>query len=178
MSLALRALAVVADKGIDFQYTIAGGGPEFETLKALAFQLGISESVEFHPGFTGKDYLAKLHSTDVYFLPSYRETMGMTLVEAILAGCYPVVADVSAQGEIVRRVGGTAVKADSIDEMVTRLSDSIIWCHGNRGSLPCLANQAAAKAAREFSSDHYDDVICQAYDKAIAAFNKATKSKA
>lgn len=173
LSLAFRALAQVKQKGIEFHYTIGGGGPEIPMMRALATQLGLDSMIEFHPGFSGDDYINVLHATDVYFLPSFRETMGMTLVEAIFAGCYPVVADTSAQGEIVTLASGIAVSVESMDGLIQGLADAIIWCANHRSELPGLAAQAAERVADYFSSERYDETIKDAYELAVKQKSKS-----
>jgi glycosyltransferase involved in cell wall biosynthesis len=168
VSLALRALALVAAEGVDFHYTIAGGGPEIPSLKTLARDLGLEGKVEFHIGYSGDDYLRALHATDVYFLPSFRESTPVTLLEAYLAGCYPVVADTSAQGEIVRLAGGHAVPVEHMDSLIKGLADAILWCARHRAELPALAAASAARVAEHFSSERYDAVLDQAYAAAMS----------
>jgi glycosyltransferase involved in cell wall biosynthesis len=167
LSLALRALAQVAAKNIDFHYTIAGGGPEIESLKKIAKDLGLDKKVEFNLGYSGDDYIRELQRSDVYFLPSFRESTPVTLLEACLAGCYPVVADTSAQGEIVRLAGGKAVAADTQDRMIKGLAEAVIWCDNNRNQLLHDATNASARIAEYFSSERYDRVIDQAYQTAL-----------
>ena len=167
VSLALRALADVAKQGIDFHYIVAGGGPEIQTLRKLSNELGIADLVDFHPGYTGDNYLQALQNTDVYLLPSFRETMGMTLVEAILAGCYPVVADTSAQGEIVRLAGGTAVPVTDMESLIQGLADAVIHCDQNRDQLPTIVENARQKLLQHFDSTRYDEVIAKAYETAL-----------
>jgi glycosyltransferase involved in cell wall biosynthesis len=167
LSLALRALALAKKRGVKFHYTIGGGGPEIQSLKKLAKTLEIEHMVEFHPGYQGSDYVKILHSTDVYFLPSFRETMGMTLVESIFAGCYPVVADTSAQGEIVRIAGGHAVPVESMDALIQGLAEAIIWCKENYDVLPELATAAAMRIKDQLSSSRYDTSFEKAYQIAV-----------
>jgi glycosyltransferase involved in cell wall biosynthesis len=163
LNLALRALALVAREGVDFHYTVAGGGPEIGALQALSKELGLNEKVDFNLGFAGDEYIHALQSSDVYFLPSFRESTPVTLLEAYLAGCYPVVADTSAQGEIVRLAGGKAVAATTQEQMVRGLADAVIWCERNRQALPVEAAKAATLVAEHFSSERYDKVLEDAY---------------
>ena len=169
VSLALRALAMAKDAGVDFKYTIAGGGPEINALRTLASQLGIADQVEFHPGYSGEDFVKALQSTDVYFLPSFRESTPVTLLEACLAGCYPVVADTSAQGEIVRRCGGHAVPVTDMPSLIRGLADALIWCDGHREELASLATGITNRVADHFASDRYDATVEQAYRTALDA---------
>jgi glycosyltransferase involved in cell wall biosynthesis len=169
LNLAIRALAKVAEEGTDFRYTIAGGGPEIPAMRKLTKELGLDGKIDFHPGYSGKDYIRALQETDVYFLPSFRESTPVTLLEAYLAGCYPVVADTSAQGEIVRLAGGKAVAADTQDGMISGLAAAIIWCARNRDQLVTEAAKATGRIAEHFSSEHYDQVLEQAYRTALGA---------
>jgi glycosyltransferase involved in cell wall biosynthesis len=167
VSLALKSLAQVAAAGIDFRYTVAGGGPEIPALMKLADELGLGERVEFHPGFSGDAYVAALQATDVYFLPSFRESTPVTLLESYLAGCYPVVADTSAQGEIVRLAGGTAVPVSGVKELIRGLADAVIECSRNRSELPAKVEQSRQRLIAHFDSERYDQAIADAYHHAI-----------
>jgi len=167
LSLALRALARAAAQGLDFHYTVAGGGPEIPSLKVLCHQLGLDDRVEFHPGYRGGDYLLALHGSDVYFLPSFRESTPVTLLEACLAGCYPVVADTSAQGEIVRLVGGTAVPVRDVDSLVAGLADALLQCQADPTSLIGVASRAADAVQQHFSGESYECTVEDAYTLAI-----------
>jgi glycosyltransferase involved in cell wall biosynthesis len=166
VSLALKALAKVASEGIDFHYTVAGGGPEIPALVKLAANLDLTDRVEFHPGFSGQDYLDALQGSDVYLLPSFRESTPVTLLEAYLAGCYPVVADTSAQGEIVRMAGGSAVPVTSMAQLIDGLAEAIIDCAHRRSELPNLMAESRAKLISHFDSARYDQAIADAYGTA------------
>ena len=163
VSIALRALAIARRRGLDYRYTIAGGGPEIPSLKKLADELGIKEFIDFHPGYKGQDYIKALQNHHIYFLPSFRESTPVTLLEAYLAGCYPVVADTSAQGEIVRLAGGTAVPLTDIDGLVEGLAAALLECDANRERL-LIENKKSLKILSDyFHSDRYDREIAAAY---------------
>jgi glycosyltransferase involved in cell wall biosynthesis len=163
ISLAMKALAIVKSRGVKFHYTVAGGGPDIPSLLVLRCELGLENEVEFRDGYQGDEYVEALHRSDVYFLPSFRESTPVTLLEACLAGCYPVVADTSAQGEIVRMTGGHAVPLSSIPQLIEGLADAIIWCDANRTEMRELAKDSAGKIANYFSSERYDAAIADAY---------------
>lgn len=162
-TLALQALGLLGRKGVDFSFTIAGGGPDIPHLKLLARSLGIEKQVKFHQGFSGDDYRRILKETDVYFLPSFRESTPVTLLEACLAGAYPVVADTSAQGEIVKLVGGSAIPAKSPGQLVSDMAEELEWCDKNRDKISSKGREAAKHVAREFSASLYDQAIDQVY---------------
>ena len=88
-------------------------------------------------------------------------------MEAYLAGCYPVVANTSAQGEIVRLAGGSAVPVTTMEELIAGLADAVLWCHAHREELGTIAEHSVQTVAEYFASSRYDRVIEDAYNTAI-----------
>ena len=167
ISIALRALALCACEGMNFRYIVAGDGPEIPSLRQLAISLKISDRVVFCSGFSGDDYCKALWDSDVYFLPSLRETMGMTLVEAILAGCYPLVANTSAQGEIVKMAGGIAVDLTSVESTIKDLAKSLLWCDLHRDELFTLGEPIRQNVSNYIDSERVQREFDRIYDLAI-----------
>jgi glycosyltransferase involved in cell wall biosynthesis len=166
VALALEAVAELKKRRVDVKYTFGGYGPELHSLRNLAQKLRIDDRVEFHQGFQKEDYIRCLKDSDVYFLPSFRETTPITLLEAALARCYPVVVDNSGAGEIVRRIGGKAVPAHNRTQVVTQLADTLQWCDSHRAYCAEVANGISAKAADEFSRTRYVERINEIYKQA------------
>jgi len=168
IALAIRALAKVRKSGLDFHYTIAGHGPEISSLRELVRSLGLSQQVSLVPPFTGGAYVAELHASDVYLMPSFRETTPVTLLEAMLAGCYPVVADISAPGEIVREMGGEAVSCESVEDLVCNLANTLSGIIRNRKDTSAEALLIAQRVARKYQIETYANVVDEAYKLAPA----------
>lgn len=167
VSLALKAIARVKRAGVRVLYTVAGGGPEIPTLRKLASELNITDMVIFHPGYQGGDYIAKLKESDIYFLPSFRETTPVTLMEAALAGCVPIVADASAAGEMVRNISGVAIQINSPEDLVTGLADAVIRFHEDRLELSIKSQNISRAVADLYSEDRYKQAIEDAYQLAM-----------
>ena len=142
---------------------------EIEAIRALANELGLSDRIDFHSGFSGEEYVRELQRTDIYFLPSFRESTPVTLLEAYLAGCYPVVADTSAQGEIVRFAGGIAVPTHDMQQLIDGLANAIIGCHEKRHELYALSSQCLDKLLEYFDSGRYDEAVTEAYRMALGS---------
>jgi glycosyltransferase involved in cell wall biosynthesis len=169
VSLALRAIEKLKRNGITVHYTVAGGGPEIRTLVKLASQLGICDQVLFHPGYRGSDYVEKLKECDIYFLPSFRETTPVTLLEAALAGCLPVVADTSAAGEMARLIGGVSIPAETPEGLVNGLAGALEDLHKNREKLCHLSVAVSEAAAENYSEARYRETVRQAYHIATSS---------
>lgn len=95
--VALPAMALLQERGIDFHYTVLGEGPWRAKLEALAGQLGLSDRVSF-PGWTPQDEVQRaMRDADIFVLPSITgsdgrtEGQGLALQEAQATGL-PVVA--------------------------------------------------------------------------------------
>ncbi|HKV72178.1 MAG TPA: glycosyltransferase [Gemmatimonadales bacterium] len=84
----LRATAELKQRSGPFRVKILGEGPELPSLRALAGQLGIAGDVDWSP-FVSQDRMpAEYGAATITVLPSRgrAEGLGLTLVEALLAG--------------------------------------------------------------------------------------------
>lgn len=170
IALAIMALAKLRDRGIDFSYTVAGHGPEIGKLQRLVRQLGLSDRVHITQPFSGSAYISQLHAADVYLMPSFRETTPVTLLEAMLAGCYPVVADASAPGEIVREMGGLAVACSSVQALIDNMAQALAEISQKRSETALEASAIAARVAGKYSLASYVAAIDRTYK--LAAVEK------
>lgn len=170
LRFALKALAIAKARGLGFHYTVAGGGPEISDAKMLAAELGLAGDVTFHSGFSGVEYFEALRDSDVYFLPSLRETTPVTMMEAMLAGCQPVVADIGGAGEMARNAGDAGVAATDPGSLVEGLADEL--CQFQAMPDPEREAKRLARArgmARVYSADAYLAAMRGAYDHAMEA---------
>jgi len=88
----LEALAELKKQGYAFEYHIVGTGRIEAELKNLAAELNLDDRVIWH-GFQ-KDVRSFLRKADVFLLPSYREGLPNTLLEAMAEGLVCVARDV------------------------------------------------------------------------------------
>lgn len=83
---ALRALAKVRTRFPAARMTVAGSGPERESLQRLAHELGIAEVVRF-TGRLDRDEIAALYrDADLLLNPSTADNMPNSLLEAMASG--------------------------------------------------------------------------------------------
>jgi glycosyltransferase involved in cell wall biosynthesis len=167
VAIALHALALAKKRGLKFVYTLGGGGPEAMHLKRLADKLGLEREVIFHPGFRGQDYLDELKQTHVYLLPSLRENAGITLLEAMLAGCVPVVVDAGGPGEIVDNQCGLKCPLGSPESMAIWICQKLLHLAEAREEIEVMGAAGSRHVAANFSSDQWVEKMVQIYKKAI-----------
>jgi glycosyltransferase involved in cell wall biosynthesis len=153
--IALGALAEARRRGVDFEYRIAGSGSHVGAIKALAGRLGIGDRVRISEALSGEEYRRTLWESDVYFLPSLRDSAGITLMEAMLAGCVPLVADCGGPGMIVDGDSGFKVGVGAEKNMVAGFADRLAEF---ASGAPCLLKKgesARVRIEQGFSENNY-----------------------
>ncbi|MDF1487358.1 glycosyltransferase [Tessaracoccus caeni] len=101
-AVVLKALARLIElRGDRYLYHLIGQG-DSGTLKALAEELGIADSVRFHGRLSRDDVLRTLDDVDVYVQPSLTEGLPRAAIEAMSRGCVVVGSRVGGIPEITQ----------------------------------------------------------------------------
>ena len=110
----LRAWALAGAQVADRQLVFVGGGAAqyVARLQSLAAELGIGPDVLFVGKVPNPEIPVFYHAADVLVYPSFNETFGLPILEAMACGCPVVTSDVSAMPEIA---GGAAQLCDPHD---------------------------------------------------------------
>jgi alpha-maltose-1-phosphate synthase len=87
---------------------IIGDGPEREPLRALCERLAVSHGVKLDGWVAHKELPARLMQSDVFGFPSVREFGGAVVLEAMVLGLVPIIADYAGPAEHV--VDGTGFR--------------------------------------------------------------------
>jgi glycosyltransferase involved in cell wall biosynthesis len=114
LDLAMRALGGLKDS--NWEWRIAGDGPQMDVLKSLAKELGIEERVIFL-GWQSREQLMKCYQgANVFLFPSRHEGMPNALLEAMASGL-PVIASCIAGNEelVVDGKTGYLVRSEDIE---------------------------------------------------------------
>jgi glycosyltransferase involved in cell wall biosynthesis len=163
VALALLALARVKKNGVDFRYRLAAAGPEISHLKNLAARLGLNREVIFDDHLQGENYRRELGATHVFLLPSFRESTGLTMMEAMLAGCVPVVADCGGPGFIVTEACGYKIPVVHREQMIGQLAEAITAIDRNRKIISEKGQAAMKRIATDFSEENYRRIVNAVY---------------
>jgi len=169
VAIALQGLALARKAGAKFSYRVTGRGPELTHLQQLAKQLGIDQHVQLGQGFSREDYVKELHTTDLYLLPSLREGGGTTMMEAMLAGCVPIVADAGGPGTAVTDECGFRIKVESPAQMAHDIAAAVIRVSQDRPLLARMSSAAPQRIAQQYAHDHFIEAIRAIYRQAQAA---------
>jgi glycosyltransferase involved in cell wall biosynthesis len=96
----LRGFAELAKTEPNVRLLLVGKGPDEDSLRALASDLGIADRVEFWG--VRRDISNILQASDVFSLTSVSEAASITLLEAMANGSPVAITDVGGNGEHVR----------------------------------------------------------------------------
>jgi glycosyltransferase involved in cell wall biosynthesis len=108
----MRAFAAAKPDLADRQLVVLGPPRDKEyvaELRTLADQLGITEDVVWIGGVPLEDTVHFYRCADVFAYPSFNETFGLPILEAMASACSVVTSDVSSMPETA---GGAALLAD------------------------------------------------------------------
>lgn len=144
---------------------ITGGGPELESLRGLARELGIAERVSFLGFASGPELRDRYAALDVLAVPSrdtqsWLEQFCRVAVEAMAAGVPVVASDTGAIPDVVGGVG-VLVKPDDPRALATAIGDSLepsTWAVMRRRGLERAPDFAWAKVA-DRHLELYRDVL-------------------
>lgn len=104
VDLLLEAAALLSRRGVQYELEILGEGPAQPELRSLADQLGIVDRVTWAPFVAQTQMPRKYGASTVTVLPTRgsAEGLGLTLVEALLAGSAVVATPAGGIPEVVR----------------------------------------------------------------------------
>lgn len=169
ISLSLKAVAKALAQGADLVFKIAGQGPEREHLIELARSLGIADRVHFLPLLSGEEYRAVLQEADLFLFPSFRENIGITMVDAMLHHTAPIVLDTSAPGEIVTGDCGWKIPVTRPETIIENLTAAILQAHADRDLLDRKRRAARERILASYSQNQYLAHLQRAYEQASEA---------
>ena len=146
-SFLARVIRETLETGLEVTWTIAGDGSELPSLREIFANNG--DQVQFLGALDYAEVPALLTEQDVYFLCSDFEGLPLSLLEAMGAGCVPVVSDLpSGISEVVNEDNGIRVPISEVGGYVAALAD---LC-GNRQRLAAMATAAAQTVLENYST--------------------------
>ncbi len=155
VDIVIRALKILAERGIPYRYVIGGDGPERKSLEALVDDFKLRDKVLFQGAVAGEGKWRLLRQGDVYVMPSrfdstipWKEGFGIAFIEAAAFGV-PAVA--SRSGGIPDAVldGETGILVP--EESSEELADALTFLHKNPEVRIRMGRAARERARRQFS---------------------------
>jgi len=159
----LRAVALTRARHKDLQLWIVGGGPLDLSLRKLANELGLNDSVTF---FGEQTYVSPfMRAADLFVSASITEGLPVSLLEAMSVGLPAVVTDVGGMSEIARLSGAvTLVPSSDPEGMAAALSSAI----ARRQELPKMGRLACYCYEQYFRPERMLDDYMNLYNRCVS----------
>lgn len=167
VALALGAIALLRDRGIDLRLDIAGDGGLRPFLEAKAKRLGLDGVVAFLGAIQRDDLLRRYPDADLFVFPSLHDAGGSVVLEALSRGLPVVCLDLGGPKYYVDSSCGVVVATGALTEAEVEraLADAIGGLVCDPGRLHALRDGAVARA-RRFTWGHQ---VASAYAQIGAA---------
>ncbi len=148
----LRAIKILHDQGIECEYVIGGVGPMEKPLLYLAHELGIEKNFKIL-GWT-EDKKTFFDAIDIFILPSWGETFGIVLLEAMLYNTPIITSNSWGPEEIIDEgIDGLKVSKDDPEKMPQLLAEAIMRLVHDQEFAKKLAQNAHKKFLDQYSAE-------------------------
>jgi glycosyltransferase involved in cell wall biosynthesis len=122
-SILIKAFASNFSKNKNVKLVIGGDGDLKTELRLLVTELKIEDQVLFVGLLKRNEVLELMNNCDVFVLPSFFETFGVVLIEAMVCG-KPVIATKSGGPEsIVNDINGVVIETGNIEQLANVMND-------------------------------------------------------
>lgn len=164
----LRAVGRLKRDGVPFRLVLGGDGSERQALEQLSEQLGLAGHVDF-PGWV-TDREGFFSRIDVFCLPSFSETFGLVVTEAMARGCPTIVSDVE---------GPLSIVDDGVTGLVAERGEPDAWAKALRRLIedPRLAARLASAAKdavqHRFCAKVVGDLLETTLGSVVAGYRKS-----
>ena len=168
VAIVLHALVKLRNYGIPFHFVYGGQGPEYSSLCGLARSLGFEEAtVSLGTIFSFEQYRKQLQESHIYLLPSLRESAGLTLAEAMLSGCVPVVASCGGPAMLVNENCGFALPPTNPEELAQGIANVLTQLWRSPELLQRLSHASVERVKTYAAEEAYLAGINAAYNSAL-----------
>lgn len=143
------ALKNLKDRGIDFEYTIIGDGPEEEKLKYLVYELGLINNIILTGKISQKEILIYFKKSHFYLQYSLQEGFCNAVLEAQSMGVLPIVSNAEGLSEnVLNNITGWVIQKNSPKLLADKIVEVINLPDGNKEK---IRKQAIERIKKEFN---------------------------
>lgn len=168
IAIALHSLFLAKSAGVRVEYQVTSLGPEFHHLLKLVRKLGLEDQVKLGQRFDSADYPAALGSFDLCLLPSLRDGAGLSIMEAMLAGCVPIVADWCGPAEFVTPECGFKITVGTPKKMAQEIARILCELHKNRPRVLQKGMLARERIVSSYNERQFLECMNDVYRRAVA----------
>lgn len=109
LHLAIRAFAHILEKNPNVTFTVVGEGPDENWFKEIAKQLGVLDKIEWLQRVPQKNLFAMYKEFDILLFPSFHDSSGNVVIEALAYGLPVVCLDLGGPKELIDATCGIII---------------------------------------------------------------------
>jgi len=148
--LLLKACYGLKQRGACFKVLLAGDGPLREEIANGVIQMGLADIVTMKGYVPHSEMHDLFQESAVLVLPSAREGVSVSLLEAMSSGCVCIVSDIADNKELIQdKYNGITFRADDQED----LTDELYWAMSHPVEMESMAKNARRLVEREYSLD-------------------------
>jgi glycosyltransferase involved in cell wall biosynthesis len=155
VAIALQAIFLAKKAGVRVDYQVTSQGPELSHLQRLSKRLQLTDQVILGERFAAADFAAALATFDIVLLPSLRDGAGLSIMEAMLAGCVPIVADWCGPAEFVTPECGYKVAVSDPINMATEIARILCLLDNDRSLVRAKGDLASTRIRSSYSETQF-----------------------
>jgi glycosyltransferase involved in cell wall biosynthesis len=168
VAIALQAILLSKKAGVRVEYRVTSQGPELAHLQRLSETLGLSDQVILGRRFDADDYASALATFDIVLLPSLRDGAGLSIMEAMLAGCVPIVADWCGPAEFVTSECGFKVAVTDPKKMAIEIARILCLLDKDRALLRLKGDAASTRIRSSYNEAQFLESMNKFFISAIS----------
>jgi glycosyltransferase involved in cell wall biosynthesis len=168
IAIALQAIFFAKKAGVRVEYHVTSRGPELDHLQRLAKRLQLTDQVILGERFDVADFAAALATFDIVLLPSLRDGAGLSIMEAMLAGCVPIVADWCGPAEFVTPDCGYKIAVTNPLNMATEIARILCILDIDRSLLRVKGDAASTRIRSSYSEVQFLESMNKFFVSAIS----------
>jgi glycosyltransferase involved in cell wall biosynthesis len=152
MTLGIKSFARLIRSGISAELTFVGQGPETSRMKTLAAHLGISKKIRWISWVERKNLKDLYKAHDLFLFPSFHDSGGMVVLEAMSHGLPVVCLDLGGPGVMVDETCGIKIPVSGKNsrEVVQSLCSAMVAINRDKLLFSDLS-LGAGERARSFA---------------------------
>ncbi|GHF06521.1 hypothetical protein GCM10016455_29620 [Aliiroseovarius zhejiangensis] len=164
---AIRAMALLP-KDKDITLTSIGDGEDLEACKAEAAKLGVADRIRFE-GFQPRERVEEYYrNSDVLLFPSFRESMGGVIFEAMNWGLPVITVARGGPDWIVSDDFGIKVPVDTPEQLAHDLAGAIMTLVDDPATRKQMGKKAREYLAQEATWPAKADILVNLYSEVLA----------
>jgi glycosyltransferase involved in cell wall biosynthesis len=170
VAIALQAIFLAKKAGVRVEYHVTSRGPELAHLHHLSKRLQLTDQVILGEQFDAADFAAALATFDIVLLPSLRDGAGLSIMEAMLAGCVPIVADWCGPAEFVTPECGYKVAVTNPTNMAIEIARILHELDKDRDLLKAKGKLAEDRIRSNYNEKQFLDFMTEIYKRSVDHF--------